>query len=495
MNGVAFLKTFTSEILMKKMPALPKTPTFAIPEDFHVDPKKISATRTKMETAGVRHCFSLYVDVHGVPKAKTNPMAAFEKMAQGSELFTVGAMDGMGLVGPQEDECAAVPDLDTLIVAPWDKSKAFFFGDLYYHGSPYVNDSRQILKRQLERAAKLGFRFNVGLEPEFYVFRDTNAVEGNPIGLAKHRFQGICPGYDVHQTLQSFEFLEPMSKYMQELGWGLFSFDQEGGHGQFEFDCTYGDALTISDRFVFLRLMARQVAESMGLIASFVPKPFANDFRSGNHFNMSLADLRTGENLFAPEKNLNPLAKKHGIPLSKLAYHFTAGILRHAPAIVAITSPTYNSYQGLIAQGDMPDISWAPVLTAYGRNNRSAMIRLPLNRYCVENRSPDMSVNPYLAAAVQLAAGLDGIEQELDPGEPLNENCYNFSLADLAKRGVKLLPRTLLHALESFEADSFIDLALGSEFKKIYLDWKLKEWNEGFYAINPEHLTRRLTFI
>lgn len=474
--------------------SIKSTPTFAVPENFKPDARKLSAVKKNLIAAGVEHCFSLYVDIHGVPKAKTNPVAAFEKMALGSELFTVGAMDGMGLVGPQEDECAAVPDLDTLVISPWDKKKAFFFGDLYYHGSPYPNDSRQILKRQIDRAAKMGFTFNVGLEPEFYVLKPGEHGE-KPKGLAKHRFRSVCPAYDVHQTLQCFDFLGPMSQYMSELGWGLFSFDQEGGHGQFEFDYHYADALTSCDRFIFLRLMARQVAESMGLVATFVPKPFANDFRSGNHFNMSLADTKTGANLFAPEAKLNELAKKHGISLSKLAYHFAAGILKHAPAIVAITSPTYNSYQGLIAQGDMPDISWAPVLTAYGKNNRSAMLRLPLNRYCIENRSPDMSVNAYLAAAVQLAAGLEGIEQKLDPGEPLNENCYNLSLAELQKRGVKLLPRTLLHALEAFEADPLMDTVLGTEFKNIYLNWKMKEWNEGFYPINPEHLEQRLTFI
>lgn len=478
-----------------KKTTTPQIPEFAVPAGFTPPPQKLAATRAKLEAAGVRHCFSLYVDIHGVPKAKTNPVSAFEKMAKGSELFTVGAMDGMGLLGPQEDECAAVPDLDTLTIAPWDKTKAFFFGDLYYHGAPYANDSRQILKRQLARAAALGLKFNLGMEPEFYVLRAAPAPGREHPGLAPHPFRSVCPAYDVHQTLQSFEFLEPMSNHMEELGWGLFSFDQEGGHSQFEFDCAYADALTMSDRFVFLRLMAKQVAESRGLIASFVPKPFADQFRSGNHFNMSLADLRTGENLFAPEKKSNPFAQKHGIPLSKLAYHFTAGILRHAPAIVAVTCPTYNSYQGLIAQGDMPDISWAPVLTAYGRNNRSAMLRMPLSRYCVENRSPDMSVNPYLAAAVQLAAGLDGIEQELDPGEPLNENCYNLGLAELGRRGVNLLPRTLLHALEAFEADPFMDAVLGTEFKKIYLDWKTREWTEGFYQINPAHLAHRLTFL
>jgi glutamine synthetase len=300
---------------------------------------------------------------------------------------------------------------------------------------------------------------------------------------------------DVHQTLGSMSFLEPMSNYMNELGWNLYSFDQEGGHSQFEFDFKYADALTMCDRLTFLRLMAQQVAEEIGATATFMPKPFADDFRSACHFNMSVADAETGVNLFAPESDLNPLAKKYGVATSKLAYHFTAGILRHAAAITAVTSPVYNSYQGLIAQGDMPDISWAPVIIAYGRNNRSAMLRLPLNRYCVENRTPDISCNPYLAAAMQLAAGLEGIEQELDPGQPLNRNCYELTRSELKEIGMNFLPRTLLHALEAFEADPFTERVFGAEFKGIYLKQKLKEWDEGFYPISKSHLEQRLTFI
>lgn len=474
---------------------IPSVPAFAVPPGFRVDETLLRQTRQRLENAGVRHCFALYVDIHGVPKSKTNPLSAFEKMAHGSELFTVGAMDGMGLVGPQEDECAAVPDLSTLIIAPWDRSKAFFFGDLFYHGAPYINDSRQILKRQLERAAAMGLRFNLGTEPEFYVFREADDPGLPPRGLARIPYRSVCPAYDVHQTLQAFPFLEKLSAALEELGWGLFSFDQEGGHSQFEFDCHYTDALNMCDRLVFLRLLIKELAEDCGCVASFMPKPFARDFRSGNHFNMSLAHTESGHNLFAPEDQGNALAGRHGIALSAMAYHFTAGILRHAPALTAVTCPTYNSYQGLLAQGDMPDISWAPVLIAYGRNNRSAMLRLPLNRYCVENRAPDISANPYLAAAALLAAGLEGIEQKLDPGPPLNDNCYLLKRNELRERGVELLPRTLLHALEAFEADPFTETVFGTEFKNIFLQWKWREWNEGFYAINPEHRAHRLTFI
>jgi len=469
-------------------------PIFATPKDFAVDPEQLSAAQAKLEAAGSKFVMSTYVDVHGVPKAKTNPVAALEKVARGSELFTVGAMEGMGLVGPEKDECAAVPDLDTLTICPWDRRIGYFAGDLYYHGAPYKNDSRVILKRQLERAASMGLQFNVGTEPEFYVFR-ADAASPESAMLASTRYQGLCPAYDVHQTLGSLEFLEKMSDYLQELGWGLYSFDQEGGHSQFEFDIKYAEALTAADRFVFLRLMAKNVAEQMGCRATFMPKPFANDFRSGNHFNMSLASLETGENVFAPEPAGNAFSEKYGLNCSKLAYHFAAGQLKHAAAITAVSSPTYNSYQGFIAQGTMPDVSWAPILVAYGDNNRSAMLRVPPNRYCIENRAPDMSVNPYLALAISLCAGLDGIQEELDPGQPLNESCYTLTRRQLKEQGIGLLPRTLLHAIEAFAEDPISEKAFGSEMRDIYIDQKQREWDEAFFEINPEHKKKRLNFI
>lgn len=471
----------------------PDIPVFAVPEDFEPDHDKVAKLKSELKAQGVQYALSSYVDIHGIPKAKINPLDCLEKMAAGSELFTVGAMEGMGLVGPQEDECAAVPDLDTGIVCPWDNRFAYFFGDLYYHGKPYPNDSRQILKRQIERAAAMGLTFNLGVEPEFYVLRQ-NEETGRWEPLPPHRFKGVCPAYDVHQAMGSMDFLEPFTNCFKDLGWGLFSFDQEGGRGQYEFDFDYADALTTADRLIFLRLMAKQVAESIGAIATFMPKPFANDFRSGCHFNMSLASLETGENRFAPEPGSNPFAEKHGIALSKLAYHFTAGILRHAPAITAVTSPTYNSYQGFIAQGDMPDVSWAPVLVAFGRNNRSAMLRLPLNRYCVENRAPDMATNPYLAAALHLAAGLDGIEQELDPGEPINANVYDLSRAQLKEQGVTFLPSTLKEALDAFEDDPFTEEVLG-EMKSIFLKQKRWEWEQSFFPIHDRQLDQFLTHV
>jgi glutamine synthetase len=287
-----------------------------------------------------------------------------------------------------------------------------------------------------------------------------------------------------------------MVKYMNQLGWGVFSFDQEGGKGQYEFDFAYSDALTMSDRFIFLRLMAKSVAQSIGAIATFMPKPFSHDFRSGAHFNMSLADVETGKNLFErTSDDVDALSTKYDMPFSQLALNFVAGLLHHAPALTALTCPTYNSYQGLIAQGDMPDISWAPVLRCYGRNNRSAMLRLPMNRTCIENRTPDISCNPYLSAAFSLAAGLEGIEKNLDPGLPLGSNLYDLSKEDRDKHQVTFLPRTLIQALEAFEADPLVKEVFGSEFQAIYLKQKMKEWEAGFYKVSEEARDRTMTFI
>jgi glutamine synthetase len=211
---------------------------------------------------------------------------------------------------------------------------------------------------------------------------------------------------------------------------------------------------------------------------------------------MSLADVKTGANLFAPgDGRPRKLASRYGVACSDLALHFIAGLKRHARAICAVTCPSYNSYQGLIAQGDLREFSWAPVLVAWGKNNRSAMLRLPGNRHCVENRAVDMSNNPYLAAAISLAAGLDGIDQELDPAEPLNDDLYKRGAADLKSAGIDRLPKTLLHALEAFEADPISAVAFGDFYKAIYASHKAREWDRTFYRVTDEQRREHLTFI
>ncbi|HEX8322796.1 MAG TPA: hypothetical protein VF595_02680, partial [Tepidisphaeraceae bacterium] len=189
-----------------------------------------------------------------------------------------------------------------------------------------------------------------------------------------------------------------------------------------------------------------------------------------------------------------PLAQKHGLKVSDLCLHFTAGLLKHAPALTAVCCPSFNSYKGLIAQGDLPEMSWAPVLRCYGRNNRSAMLRLPMSRPCVENRAVDMGVNAHLAAALSLAAGLEGVRLKLDPGEPLNDNLYSLSKTDAKKRRVTRLPQTLLDAVRAFEEDELVSETFGS-FQAIYAEQKMKEWSRNFYRVTDEERAEALTYL
>jgi glutamine synthetase len=457
------------------------------------DQEAATDLQEKLGSQGVEYCFATYVDIHGISKTKCVPISHLADMARGSELFTVGALDGMGLNGPHLDECAAIPDLATATILPWDKKFCWFASDLYFHNEAYANCSRVILKRALAIAASKKLRFDLGIEPEFYVYRQT--TDGF-VPIQDVPFKGPVPAYDLYQTSLAAPLLSQLTRYVDQLGWGLYSFDQEGGHGQFEIDFGYADALTTADRMTFFRFMVKCVANSFGAIATFMPKPFSKDFRSGAHHNMSLVDVRTNENLFdVNQRSVGKVAHGYGLQATDEALHFIGGLLNHAEALCAVTCPSYNSFKGLIAKGDMPDMSWAPVLQAYGRNNRSAMLRLPMNRPCIENRTPDMSANFYLSAALSLHAGLDGLENGNDPGQPLNDNLYNDSSLSTRGRKVKRLPRTLLEATEALEASSFARDALGTEFIDIFVAQKKKEWDAQFYAVTPTERDQYLSYV
>lgn len=455
--------------------------SLAIADGRSVD--DLDVIQAELIKRGVEYCIGSYVDVHGVTKAKMVPADCFARMCRGSELYTVGALDGMGDLGPEEEECSAVADIRSALVCPWDPQYAWAACDLMWHGEPYPLCSRSILRRTLGDLDKRGWTFNLGVEPEFYVLRDVGGRYEplSPTDTLK------MPGYDVRSTLDSMPFLSTMVAHLKELEWGVYSFDHEGGRGQFEFDFGYADALTMADRFTFFRLMARQVAQQMGMVASFMPKPFADDFGSGAHFNMSIADA-DGKNLFIDPDG------PHGLKSSKLALSFTAGVLRHAKALTALTCPLPNSYKRLITRGLMPDITWAPVFIAYGSNNRSAMLRLPSNRPCLENRAPDVSCNIYLAAAFTVAAGLEGIDEGLDPGSPTNDNLYLTTDELLSERKIDVLPRTLLEALDHLDHDPLAEKVLGAGLKKAYLKEKRMEWAEFHNQVTDPERQRWIRF-
>lgn len=277
---------------------------------------------------------------------------------------------------------------------------------------------------------------------------------------------------------------------IEDLGWGLYSFDHEDGNGQFEFDFGYSDALTMCDRYVFFRYMAKQIAVNHELLAVFMPKPFADKTENGAHFNMSLASIETGENLFKqPARD-----DRFGLGLSELGYHFTGGILRHGWALCAARAPPVNSYKRLVRRGLMGCYSWARVFNSFGTNNRTNSLRIPMAGGRVESRNADSACNPYLASALALAARLEGIREKIDPGTPKSENLYEYSDAQLEASGVQHLPRSLGEACEAFNADPFIERTLGKEFKSKFLKYKMAEWDECNLTISPWEIKRYARF-
>jgi glutamine synthetase len=445
---------------------------------------ELQSLKDSLAKQNVKYALASFVDIHGMCKAKAVPLSHFGQMMAGSELFTGAALDGV----PQDvsdEEVATYPDPNSATILPWNREMAWFASDLYLKGQPFEACSRGILKKVLAEAAAMGFTFNLGIETEFFILKETEDGKVIPVS---DRDTLDKPCYDLQGLLDNFTWVSEIVEAMNELGWDVYSFDHEDGNGQFETDFAYCDALKMADRLTFFRLMVKEIARKHGYFVTFMPKPFSNRTGSGAHFNMSLADLKTGENLFADEQD------ERGCKLSKLGYQFIAGILRHAPAICAVIAPTVNSYKRLIARGSMSGFTWAPVYICYGNNNRTNMLRIPLAGGRVECRAADISTNPYLGAAMLLAAGLEGIREGLDPGEPHTENMYKSSLAELAKMGIEFLPRNLQEAIAAFSADPLSEKVMGSLMYQTYIDFKSQEWNEYHNHVSDWELQRYLKF-
>ena len=443
-----------------------------------VDP---AALKAELIAKGVKYCLPSYVDVHGISKSKSVPINHFERAFRGSELFTGAALDGLGQE-THEDELALHPDPAAITQLPWHPTVAWMPGNLKFHDEPWPMCSRTVLQQQIDRAAKLGLRFNLGVECEFFLVRK----EGAGIVPANPRDTLAKAAYDVTGLLEGMSWLDEVVGYMNQLGWNVHCFDHEDANSQFEIDLEYSDAMTTADRYTLFRMMTKEIARRHGCEVTFMPKPFADRTGSAAHFNMSLASIETDENLFGDG------ADPRKIGISKLAYQFIAGILKHAEAVVATACSTVNSYKRLIKSGSRTGSTWAPVYISYGNNNRTHMIRVPrinpkvegddpqrikaLSSMRVECRAVDPTMNPYLTAAMMLAAGLDGIEQNLDPGDPIADNMHNLSDDELKGRGVRLLPRSLEEAVNAFAADQLSREVMGTDLYHSFIALKREEW-------------------
>ncbi|MDC0239884.1 glutamine synthetase family protein [Candidatus Thioglobus sp.] len=455
------------------------------------DKKRVNEAKAKLEKAGVKYILSCWIDLLGIPKTKPIPISEFELLCAGKgPQFAVHSVSFVPELGPNDSDQIPVPDLDSLMICPWDKTCAWVFSDLWWEDKPYNLCPRQTLKRAVKNAEDAGYRAFCGIEPEFIAMRWENgqpvkAIDDDPLPGEGVRPRRQAFGYDVEYSIDSMEFLGEMIDTLNELGWGLKDVVCEGAYSQFELDFTYTNVLQMADRLVFLRVLLKEIAKNHGMFITFMPKPTIGDWRSGAHINFSLTSTANSKNIFEG---------KNG-KFSDTAYHSVGGLIKHGSEITALACSTVNSYNGLVPvvggfEGGVH--TWAPTQMAYGDNNRSCMLRLPQNRFCIENRAADMCMNPYLSLALTTAAAIDGIKNKIDPGKPLNVNLYTLSPEEIKASKIKSLPRNLLEAIEKLQHDDFAKEVLGESMLNQFFAYKMDEWDRYHQAVTDWEVTEYL---
>jgi len=437
--------------------------------------------RKYLKKHDIRFVLAQFVDIHGSPKAKCVPAAHFEDILTTGAGFAGFAIWGLGM-GPHGPEYTAIGDLSTLTVIPWMPGYARIACDGHVLGKPYEYCPRVALRAQLKRLEALGWTMNTGIEPEFMLLQ--RKADGTLAPLdASDTLDKPC--YDYKGLARGSEFLGRLVGSLQAAGLDVYQIDHEDANGQFEVNFTYRDCLTSADNYTLFKMAASEIARSMGMICTFMPKPFSNRSGTGSHFHISMADAKHS-NLFHDAKD------KQGMGLSKLAYHFLAGILAHAQGLTALAAPSINSYKRLVVGRSLSGATWAPAYVAYGDNNRTAMVRIPYGR--LELRLPDGSCNPYLTTAGIIAAGLDGIERKLDPGPANNTNLYDLTPEQVAAQGIPILPQNLNAALDAFAGDPVLRGAIGENLAREFIGLKRMEWVEYSRHVSAWETDRYLEF-
>ncbi len=451
------------------------------------DDAQLAELEAQFHDDGIAYLLVQFVDIHGAPKVKLIPVTAFRSAVEAGAGFAGGAVWGMGQ-GPHSHDMLARADAATYTPLPYEPGVARFAADLYVDDRPHPFCPRVNLKRLLARAREHGYVFNVGIEPEFFLV--VRGSDGSLRGWDPHSVDDLSkPCYDYKGISGALGFLRALNDGLNQLGWGVYQSDHEDANYQYEVNFRYADALVTADRIIFFRMMAGQLAQRAGAIATFMAKPFATRTGSGAHMHYHLADANNGLNLFRDE------SEARGLGLSKMGYQFIGGILEHAPALCAVMSPTVNCYKrlqmGPALTGSRSGYTWTPAFISYGDNNRTQMLRIPEPGH-IEDRSISSAFNPYLGIAAYLAAGLDGIERQLDPGEPNVGNLYAADLETMVHRGVRALPQSLPEALSHFEKDEVVREGLGPIADE-FLRLKRDEWREYHAQVESWELNRYLT--
>jgi glutamine synthetase len=441
--------------------------------------------RKQAKADGIEFFFAQFVDMHGKPNAKLVPIQNFDSMMEEGAGFAGFAAGPMGQT-PASPDVAAMPDPSSYTKVPFKDGLARLACNVTVDGAPWPYCPRTILTNAVERAEKLGYRLKMGIELEFFLVKERDGQ----IVLLDDLDTLDQPCYDMKGLTRNYEFISTLSRYQNELGWGNYANDHEDANGQFESNFEYDDAVVTADRAIFFRYMVHAMAQERGHLATFMPKPFAHLTGNGAHLHVSLWDPAGKKNLFADNKD------PRGLGLSSLAYSFLGGVIDHAEAVLAVGAPTVNSYKRIGVGAPTSGATWSPAYATYGMNNRTQAIRIPAPGR-IEIRAIDGSANPYLAAAALLGAGLDGVDKSTDPGEPNTENLYELSEAEVAKRGIKTLPATLLDAVRILKDDAVVQDWLGQGVGESYVDYFVKtktaEFSEYHAGISDWERKRYLT--
>ncbi|MBT4285528.1 MAG: type III glutamate--ammonia ligase [Rhodobacteraceae bacterium] len=408
----------------------------------------------------VKYFMVSYTDLFGGQRAKLVPAQA------------IGAMqhEGAGFAGfstyldltPAHPDMLAVPDTSAVIQLPWKRDVAWVPANLMMDGETVDQAPRNVLNKLIKTAASEGMYVKTGIEAEFFLL----TPEGDKI--SDEYDTATKPCYDQQAIMRRYDVIAEICDYMLELGWGPYQNDHEDANGQFEMNWEFDDVLATADKHSFFKFMTKSVAEKHGLKATFMPKPVQGLTGNGCHAHISVWDApgeKSKTNVFADsEKDLG---------LSDKGINFLGGIMKHASAMAAITNPTVNSYKRINAPRTMSGATWAPNTVTWSGNNRTHMVRVPgPGRF--ELRLPDGAANPYLLQAVILAAGLDGVRTNADPGKRYDIDMY----AEGHKiRGGPKLPLNMLDAIREFDKNKDLKKALGDEFSNAYIKLKMKEWN------------------
>jgi glutamine synthetase len=437
----------------------------------HYDAVAPAGLAERAHAANTTFILAVFTTLTGKPCAKLVPVEAVELLATEGVGFAGYAAGAMGQV-PKDPDLIAIPDPPSFTPIPFiQPGLAIVHCDPHVNGEPWPYAPRVILKEALRKAAARGLSVNVGAEIEYFLVR--RGADGE-LSIADEADRSAQPCYDARGVTRMYDHLADMSRAMNTLGWGNYANDHEDGNGQFEQNFEYADALTTADRVITARYLLSVIAESRGMQATFMPKPFGDRTGTGMHLHLSLADA-SGPLFSDP-------ADTRGLGLSATAYAFVAGILDHACALQAVIAPTVNSYKRTGAATTSSGATWAPQAASYGGNDRTHYVRVP-DHTRIELRAADGSANPYLAAAVALAAGLDGITRNLDPGQPGTETGAS-------------LPKTLLHAVEAFEADPVLTGAVdgvGAGVAAYFADLKRDEFFDWHNTVSPWEIDRYLT--